>query len=172
MASHARIVNVDSMLENPRSDSTPIAAPTFRFATADDIALINELDSFSSSPTRDIPREMEKYFGSIDPSTHERTLIFLGEIEGRAVAKAELMVPAQVTASAVGYIKRVVVHPDLRAHGLARQLLQRVIAYAHDELHLAALDLHVWEGNQPAVRLYEALGFNLQHRELYFRLSL
>lgn len=163
---------MDVMLENSRDDSESIAAPTFRFATAGDIALIDELDSFGNSPTRDIPREMEKYFGSVDPSTHERTLIFLAEIEGRAIAKAELMLPAHITGSAVGYIKRVVVRPDQRARGLARQLLQHIIAYAHDELHLTSLDLHVWEGNQPAVRLYESLGFHLQHRELYFRLSL
>src|SRR5579885_3568333 len=78
------------MVENPKSDSAPIAAPSFRFATADDIAVIDELDSFSTSPTRDIHREMEKYFGSVDPSTHERTLIFLAEVEGRVVAKAEV----------------------------------------------------------------------------------
>jgi len=39
-------------------------------------------------------------------------------------------------------------------------------------LHLTALDLHVWEKNLPAIYLYESLGFELQHRELYFRLSL
>ena len=33
-------------------------------------------------------------------------------------------------------------------------------------------DLHVWEQNLPAIRLYETLGFELQHRELYFRLPL
>lgn len=160
------------MVENTQSDSTPIAAPTFRFATPDDIELINELDSFSNSPTRDIHREMEKYFGSVDPSTHERTLILLAEMEGRAVAKAELMLPPQEAARAVGYIKRVIVRPEFRGHGLARQLLQYLLAYARDELRLAALDLHVWEENRPAVRLYESLGFHLQHRELYFRLSL
>jgi len=153
-------------------DSTPIAAPTFRFATPDDIELINELDSFGSSPTRDIHREIEKYFGSVDPSTHERTLIFLAEVEGRVVAKAELMLPPREAAHAIGYIKRVVVRPDFRGHGLARHLLQHLLAYAHDELHLKALDLHVWEENRPAVRLYQSLGFQLQHRELYFRLSL
>ena len=160
------------MVENSKGDSTPIAAPTFRFATPDDIELINELDSFSSSPTRDIHREMEKYFGSVDPSTHERTLIFLAEVEGQAVAKAELMLPPQEVASAVGYIKRVIVRPEFRGGGLARQLLQHLLAYAHNELRLAALDLHVWEENRPAVRLYQSLGFHLQHRELYFRLSL
>src|SRR5581483_6454514 len=130
------------MLENPKSDSAPIAVPSFRFATADDIALIDELDSFSTSPTRNIHREIEKYFGSVDPSTHERTLIFLAEVEGRVVAKAELMLPPQDSIKAVGYIKRVVVHPDFRSRGLARQLLEHLIACAQNELHLAALDLH------------------------------
>jgi ribosomal protein S18 acetylase RimI-like enzyme len=37
---------------------------------------------------------------------------------------------------------------------------------------LAALDLHVWEQNQPAIRLYEVLGFEMQHREIYYRLKL
>lgn len=160
------------MVENSKSDHSSIAAPAFRFATADDIALIDELDSFSSSPTRDIHRDMEKYFGSVDPSTHERTLILLAQIEHRAVAKAELLLAPQETSGAVGYIKRVVVHPDFRARGLARLLLQYLITYAQNELHLAALDLHVWEENLPAIRLYQALGFQLQHRELYFRLSL
>ncbi|HLI68165.1 MAG TPA: N-acetyltransferase [Ktedonobacteraceae bacterium] len=160
------------MAENLKSDNASIAASTFRLATVDDIALINELDSFSTSPARDIHREIEKYFGSVDPSTHERTLIFLADVEHRTVAKSELMLPPQETAGAIGYIKRVVVHPDFRGRGLARQLIHHLIAYARNELHLAALDLHVWEGNQPAVRLYESLGFELQHRELYFRLRL
>jgi ribosomal protein S18 acetylase RimI-like enzyme len=47
-----------------------------------------------------------------------------------------------------------------------------IIEYAQKELQLSALDLHVWEMNVPAIRLYENLGFELQHRELYFRLPL
>lgn len=162
------------MTENPKSAHTPISAPVFRFATAADIALVDELDRFSSSPTRDIHREMEKYFGSVDPSTHERNLILLAEIEQRAAGKAELLLaPADLEmVDPVGYIKRVVVHPDFRARGLARQMMQFLIAYARTELHLQSLDLHVWEGNQPALRLYEALGFTLQHRELYLKLVL
>ncbi len=50
--------------------------------------------------------------------------------------------------------------------------MQHIIGYARYELRLSAIDLHVWEGNTPAIRLYETLGFELQHRELYFRLSL
>lgn len=162
------------MSENPQNTNVPIVAPTFRFATADDIALIDELDSFSNSPTRDIHRDMEKYFGSVDPSTHELTLILLAEIAQRAVGKAELLLAPQdwVATETVGYIKRVVVHPDFRSRGLARQMLQYLIIYARNELHLKSLDLHVWEGNHSALRLYQSLGFEIQQRELYLKLPL
>jgi ribosomal protein S18 acetylase RimI-like enzyme len=66
----------------------------------------------------------------------------------------------------------VVVRPEFRKRRLARNLMLHIIEYAKKELQLSSLDLHVWEKNLPAIRLYESLGFELQHRELYFRLSL
>ncbi|HZS78024.1 MAG TPA: GNAT family N-acetyltransferase [Ktedonobacteraceae bacterium] len=153
-------------------DELPATEPVIRIATPSDIDIINELDSYSTSPNRNIHREMEKYFGSVDPSTHDRTLIFLLEIEGKAAAKAELMLPPRDSTLSVGYIKRVVVNPEYRKMGLARKLLEHIISWAQNEYPLSALDLHVWEQNTPAIRLYEALGFQLQHRELYFRLLL
>ena len=156
-------------------DESPTTPLVVRLATPEDIPLITMLDSLSLSPTRDIHRDMEKYFGSVDPSTHERILIFLGEVDGVAAAKAELMLPPpdeRSTPPVVGYVKRVVVHPDFRKRGLARQLMQHIIAFARSEQQIDRIDLHVWEGNIAAVRLYESLGFELQHRELYFRLPL
>jgi len=153
-------------------DEVPTAPLVIRLATPDDIALIDMLDSFSDSPTRDIHRHVEKYFGSVDPSTHERTLIFLAELAGSVAAKAELMLPPASSPNPVGYVKRVVVHPDFRQRRLARHLMEHIINFAHTELHLTSIDLHVWEDNVAAIRLYESLGFQLQHRELYFRLPL
>jgi GNAT superfamily N-acetyltransferase len=160
------------------SDETPAAPPVIRLATPADILIIDELDRMSSSPTRNIHREMEKYFGSVDPSTHERTLIFLAQVGDIVAGKAELLLaPASVyeenpVSPHVGYIKRVIVAPEYRKLGLARQLMQHVIDYARNELALTALDLHVWEENTSAIRLYESLGFEVQHRELYFHLVL
>lgn len=147
-------------------------ALAIRLATPEDIPTINELDRYSSSPTRDIHRDIEKYFGSVDPSTHEHTYIFLAETAKRAVAKAELMFPPDKAISRVGYIKRVVVEPAYRGKGIAKQLMHHVLNFARHTCKVDAIDLHVWEGNQPAIRLYEALGFELQHRELYYRLHL
>jgi len=50
--------------------------------------------------------------------------------------------------------------------------MHHIIQFAHTEQQLDAIDLHVWEQNQAAIRLYESLGFEQQHREIYFRLSL
>ena len=153
-------------------DELPTTPLVIRLALPEDISQIEQLDNFSSSPTRDIHRDMEKYFGSIDPSTHERTLIFLAEIDGIAAAKAELMLPAHDAPVAIGYVKRVVVHPTYRKRGLAKALMQHIVTIAHENYGLEAIDLHVWEHNLPAIRLYEELGFELRHRELYYRLSL
>ena len=151
----------------------PFTAPlAIRIANSDDLPHVERLDALSASPTRNIHRDMEKYFGSVDPSTHERTVIFLGEQRDVVVAKAELMLPAQETSHAVGYVKRVVVDPTYRKQGIARQLMQYIITFAQTEYDLDALDLHTWEHNASAIHLYEALGFELQHRELYFRLNL
>jgi len=157
--------------------------PLIRLATPQDIQVIEDLDRRSSSPTRDIHRDMEKYFGSVDPTTHERNFIFLVEVGEQVAGKAELLTPPLEagdelayqdgsTYPRVGYVRRVIVDPGFRKLGLARALMLHVIAYAQSELHLTTIDLHVWEGNEAAIRLYESLGFELQHRELYFRLGL
>lgn len=154
------------------TEQPPTTTLVIRIATTEDIEQIEKLDSFSTSPTRNIHRAMEQYFGSVDPSTHTRTFIFLAEIAGVAVAKAELMLPLPELPDSIGYVKRVVVDPAHRGKGLARHLLQHIISFAHAEHQLKAIDLHVWEENKSAIHLYETLGFQLQHRELYYRLPL
>ena len=153
-------------------DETPTAPLVIRIATPEDISTIDYLDSFSASPTRHIHREIEKYFGSIDPSTHEHTVIFLAEVDSTLVGKAELMLPPSEATYVVGYIKRVVVHPLFRKQGIAKQLMLHIINFARNEYKLDAIDLHVWEDNLSAIHLYESLGFELQHRELYYHLPL
>jgi hypothetical protein len=74
-------------------DESPTAPLVIRMATPEDISQIDYLDSFSASPIRNIHREIEKDFGSIDPSTHEHTVIFLAEVDGAVAGKAELMLP-------------------------------------------------------------------------------
>jgi len=82
-----------------------------------------------------------------------------------------VLAPASQPSSQVGYIRRVVIHPDYRRHGVARRLMQALIAFAREQ-NLSFLDLHVFEQNLPAIRLYKSLGFKEEHREIYYRLPL
>lgn len=142
-----------------------------RQATLDDLAAIEALDCYSTSPLRNIPQDLQKYFGSLDPSMHERNLIFLAEVDEAPAGKAELVLASATLPSRVGYIKRVVVHPDYRGQHIARRLMQAIIAFSREE-GISFLDLHVFAQNLPAIRLYESLGFKEEHREVYYRLSL
>lgn len=142
-----------------------------RQATVDDIAVIEALGHFSASPLRNIHHDLQKYFGSLDPSMHERNVIFLAELDAAIVGKAELVLAPKTLPTQIGYIKRVVVHPEYRGRHLARQLMEAVILFAREQ-GITWLDLHVFEQNLPAIRLYESLGFQEEHREIYYRLNL
>ena len=142
-----------------------------RQATVDDIAAIEALDRYGTSPLRDIHQDLQKYFGSLDPSMHEQNVIFLAALGEAVVAKAELVLAPKTLPTQIGYIKRVVVHPEYRGQRLAYRLMEAVIAFAREQ-GITFLDLHVFEQNLPAVRLYELLGFQEEHREIYYRLNL
>lgn len=160
---------------------TPLAVAPYviRLAQADDVPSIDWLDTFGTSPHRDISRHVDKYFGSVDPSIHEQNLIFLAELRPevatdqpfRVIGKVELLLAPASTPSDIGYIKRVVTHPAWRGQGIARAVLNDIAHFAR-ERGLTALDLHVWEGNTAALHLYESLGFVERQRELYLRQNL
>ncbi len=153
------------------SERELIGRVVIRQATPEDIPAIDALDRSSASPLRNIHQDLQKYFGSLDPSMHEQNLIFLAEVDGATVGKAELVVAPPTSPPQIGYIKRVVVHPEYRGQGIARQLMQALIAFSREQ-RINFLDLHVFENNLSAIRLYESLGFQEEHREIYYRLNL
>lgn len=167
---------MNALSPTPAPDGFPF---TIRLAEIADLPAIEWLDTFGTSPHRDISRQVDRYFGSVDPSVHERNLIFLAELLPAiathlpypVIGKVELLLAPIALPSDVGYIKRVVVHPAWRKHGVARIVLAH-ITKAAPELGVRHLDLHVAEDNTPAITLYESLGFAERHRELYLRLTL
>lgn len=57
---------------------------------------------------------------------------------------------------AFGYVRSMAVHSDYRRRGYGRALLEAVIDSGEREI-----DLFVDERNEPAIRLYQCLGFQL-----------
>jgi RimJ/RimL family protein N-acetyltransferase len=49
--------------------------------------------------------------------------------------------------------------PAMRRRGVGRNAMQQLLAYAFDDLSLERIRLAVFEFNEPARKLYEALGF-------------
>jgi len=150
-----------------------------RMAQLEDVPAIAWLDTFGTSPHRNISRHVDKYFGSVDPSIHERNLIFLAELDDQTttalpyplVGKVELLLAPDDEPSAIGYIKRVIVHPQWRKQQVAQIIIRHIIANAA-MYHVQQLDLHVSVDNAAAIRLYQSLGFTEKHREIYMSLEM
>lgn len=78
--------------------------------------------------------------------------------EGERLVGNVSLLPFYVQQQRYYLIANVAVHPDYRRRGIARRLTERAILYAY-ERKAPAVWLHVREGNQPAIRLYQDLGF-------------
>ncbi|MDI6694020.1 MAG: GNAT family N-acetyltransferase [Anaerolineales bacterium] len=68
------------------------------------------------------------------------------------------LIPYYIKGQRFYLIANVAVHPDFRRQGIARRMTERAIAYARQR-HAPSVWLHVREENQPAIQLYENLGF-------------
>jgi diamine N-acetyltransferase len=62
------------------------------------------------------------------------------------------------------YARLLIGSPAYRGKGLARAASLRLLAFAHDQLHLTKIYLHVFRSNERAVSLYEKLGFEVEGR--------
>lgn len=60
------------------------------------------------------------------------------------------------------YLKTLYVTPEARGHRLGAFLLQSVSTIAQQE-KLPFVSVHVWEGNESAIGLFESAGFNREH---------
>jgi RimJ/RimL family protein N-acetyltransferase len=56
-------------------------------------------------------------------------------------------------------LSRVAMAPAARGRGLAKALVRRVVDEAFRSPHVVRVELNVYDGNAPAVRTYEAVGF-------------
>ncbi len=87
---------------------------------------------------------------------------YVWEEEGRLVGNLTL-IPFLSGRQRCYLIANVAVHPDYRRRGIARELTAAAIQYARNR-SAPSVWLHVREENDPAIRLYESLGFTERAR--------
>ena len=86
-------------------------------------------------------------------------------IEGRVAGYGELETwPDRPRLAHGGEIDMVAVHPEFRGRGVGPRLLDAMIDMADRWLNLRRLQLYVWDGNDRAIALYEAAGFEIEGR--------
>jgi L-phenylalanine/L-methionine N-acetyltransferase len=92
-------------------------------------------------------------------------------VEGEVVAMAGLhLYPKSPRRRHVGYVG-MAVHDKWHTRGIGTALMNAIIELADNWLNLARLELNVWTDNEPALRLYKKLGFEIEgtQRKYAFR---
>lgn len=120
------------------------------------------------------PHWWELAAGSAEPEPAARHVLSTGEI-GYGVAEDTAGLPTDQVAGVVRaaitgafvHIARLEVRPEHRRRGLARSLMAASGQWAAERGARESV-LQVWVGNEPAIALYEALGFREHHRYRYW----
>jgi len=89
-------------------------------------------------------------------------------VEGEVVAMAGLhLYTKSPRRKHVGYIG-MAVHDKWQSKGVGTALINALIDLADNWLNLARLELNVWTDNEPALRLYKKLGFEIEGTQKKF----
>ncbi|MEX2501123.1 MAG: GNAT family N-acetyltransferase [Trueperaceae bacterium] len=152
--------------------STPFALTNFQFDIADERAAFR--DDRLEATARFLHEHLDRYG---DPIEHIRACLHRasgdGDADGGTVTLAEAdgeIVGAVVTNDThmAGYVPEnllvyVATHCDRRGHGIGRAVMERAVEGCR-----GGVALHV-EPDNPAVKLYEKLGFTSKYLEMRLR---
>jgi len=147
-------------------------AITFRVAMAADIESLADLRWQMSGEYQSDEVTHDEYIAAFreaitDELAQGRYRAWLAEVDGHAVACTALIwwpMPPNLDEMhrRRGYVSSVFTHPDYRRRGLARTLMEMLIAEAR-ELHITKLLLNTSTMGRP---LYESMGFIVPERGL------
>jgi RimJ/RimL family protein N-acetyltransferase len=109
----------------------------------------NQLETYYQSGQYDPP--IRKIYKAVDAAGgHAIGHIELNNIDWRNLS-------ASVSKVLVGL-------PTQQNKGCGTQMMQKLVEIAFDQLHLHRLELRVFDFNQPAIRCYEKVGFQIEGR--------
>lgn len=86
-------------------------------------------------------------------------LCWMAERDGAAIGHAQLGLDWR---NGVALLSRVAIAPEARGLGLALPMLRLVVHEAFALAGIARVELNVYTWNQPAIRVYERLGFSME----------
>ncbi|OHV84184.1 GNAT family N-acetyltransferase [Rhizobium sp. LCM 4573] len=153
------------------SDKPPALPFVIRAARISDIEQITELVNLPGFRygTLRLPYQTVETTRKRFETANSRTVSLVAELDGRIVGDAGLM-PYEGRRSHAASLG-MGVHDDFRGRGIGSALLSALLETADNWLNLRRIELTVFTDNQPAIRLYEKLGFAKEGhlREFAFR---
>jgi ribosomal protein S18 acetylase RimI-like enzyme len=136
--------------------------PEVRAARLADGAALAELDAAAWTPESGFPSVMRPGDGRQAPffdTDHPPEAHLVAELDGRVAGYIRLRPPTQLPENAhVLQVQGLAVDPSARRRGIAAALLSAAERHAR-ERGARKLSLRVLGSNEPAIRLYEKLGF-------------
>ena len=131
---------------------------SIRTAAIADLDTILDLYQYLHAQHAPMPRAVAE--GNLKTITEDpRLSVFLGEVDGDAVASCYLNIIPNLTRGGrpYGVIENVVTHPDHRRHGFGRTILSHALGAAS---RAGCYKVMLMTGNPDNIAFYEAAGFD------------
>lgn len=101
------------------------------------------------------PPGASKTWGEI--GADERNTFALVDADGNVIGFGQAL-PRE---AGIAHLGRIILSPEARGQGLGRVLVRALIDAVRENFNAAMITLNVYRDNQPAVRLYRSLGFEI-----------
>ncbi|MFB6265982.1 MAG: N-acetyltransferase family protein, partial [Candidatus Nanohaloarchaea archaeon] len=138
----------------------------FRYPRMDDVDdlldLINSLVEEGAPITRqeklDRDEEVDWLSDVLEKVENGRMVYLVVEVDGEVMGSAEVE-KQEAQKSHIGQLG-ISLREEIRGLGIGTRLMETIISEATEELDLETVILEVFESNEPAINLYEKLGFS------------
>ncbi len=114
------------------------------------------------SGTLQVPYPSREYWRRRLTENNESVYTLVGVIDERIVGSVTVVTfPDRPRRKHVGVIG-ISVHGDWQGKGVGGELMRAIVDLADNWLNLTRLELEVYADNEPAIRLYERFGFEVE----------
>lgn len=123
-------------------------------------ALKNNPEAFGSSYEESIEMPLDIFEQRIPEPDSENRLIVV-EKEGRLLGMMAFIRETRMKQRHIGFIHGVYVEPEARGKGLARKMMEHIMAHVRQLDGLRNVQLSVVTSNTSALQLYQSFGFEI-----------
>jgi RimJ/RimL family protein N-acetyltransferase len=147
-------------IRTPVADDTPAAIEYIKTVFADDHFFLTTAEEMKVWQTPEKEQEhIQKYYDD------ENKLMVISEVDEQIVSMSNIESGVKKRIQHVGYLG-ISILPDYRGIGLGTAVMEAMIEWGVAHPVIEKLTLGVWASNEPALRLYQKMGFVEEGRKV------